>query len=147
MKKNIIILFTISVFLFSCEKPEDLTNQIDITEFNWKVKSLTINTKKTNTPERNYFDNEIDDIEAYKLQFNSDTTLRIDMSINQISGSYIITSQGKIEISDIVVTFICCDTEFDEDLAIKLPTVTEYQVLDNNLILKGENCEIELEKQ
>ncbi len=76
MKKISIILFTISIFLFSCEKPEDLTNQINITEFNWKVKSLTINSKKTNTPELNYFGNEIDNIDAYVLRFVEDTLFR-----------------------------------------------------------------------
>lgn len=147
MKKISIVLFAISIILFSCEKPEDLTNQIDITEFNWKIKSLTINSKKTNPPELNYFGNEIDNIDAYVLRFVEDTLFRLDLSINQGEGEYYILTKGNININDYGLSKMCCDIEFDENLAIKLPTVTEYQILDNILIFRGENCEIKFEKQ
>lgn len=71
----------------------------------------------------------------------------LDLSINQGEGEYCISTKGNINVNDYGLSKMCCDTEFDEDLAIKLPTVTEYQVLDNILIFRGESCEIKFEKQ
>ncbi|MBN2664536.1 MAG: META domain-containing protein [Bacteroidales bacterium] len=134
--KRISLIFIIAVFLISCEKPEDLTEQINITDFSWSLKSLKENIHN------------IDFEDDYILDFSNDSLFQLNLSVNNAGGNYLISKKGEISFLDFEpFTEMCCENDFDKKLLSNLPTVSEYQVLDNDLILKGDNCEIIFEKQ
>ncbi len=147
MKTITFFLLFFPVFLCSsCEK-EDLTDTIDITKFSWKIESITIDGDKSKTPNKDYHGNNISNDNAYKLTFQNDSVFNLYLGINYGGGKFKIPSMGIITFESFGTTEICCDSDFDEDVAKIILLMTSYQVLDDILILKGNNCEIELKKK
>ena len=147
MKKIFFILFLFPAILCSsCEK-EDLTDSIDITQFSWKLKSITIDGNKSITPNKDYHGDKIVNENVYKLSFVNDSIFQFDLSINEGQGKYDILQTGKILISTYGTTYVCCNNDFEQDFLPIISKITSYQVLDNILLLKGDNCEIELKKE
>jgi len=80
---SILTLFLIA----ACNK--DLTDQTDITQFTWEVKSLTIDNEKINTPSKTVFGNKITNTDAYVLSFENDNTLYLNLSVNDGQSTYV----------------------------------------------------------
>ena len=147
MKKIIffLILFP-AIFCNGCKK-EDLTDTIDITQFSWKLKSITIDGNKSKTPNKDYHGDKIDKDNVYKLRFVNDSLFQFDLSINEGQGKYDILQSGKILFPTYGTTYVCCNSDFEQDLLPIISKIKSYQVLDNILLLKGDNCEIELKQE
>ncbi len=147
MKKIVFLLVLFpAIFCNGCKK-EDLTDTIDITQFSWKIESITVDGDKTKTPNIDYHGNSISNDNSYKLIFQNDSEFNLDLGINYGGGTFKIPYMGMITFESFGTTEICCDSDFDEDVAKTIVLITSYQVLNDILKLKGSNCEIELKKE
>jgi len=138
---SILTLFLIA----ACNK--DLTDQTDITQFTWEVKSLTIDNEKINTPSKTVFGNKITNTDAYVLSFENDNTLYLNLSVNDGQSTYVNLGNGLIDINGLGTTKMCCNNQFDESIIDVMSTLIEYKVLGKHLFLIGTDGEIELKKR
>lgn len=145
MKRIIFLLTSLAILCNACKK-DDLTQTTDITKFSWKIKSIAVDGYKSKTPNKDYHGNDISD-NAYKLYLKNDKTFNLYLGINSVIGEYKIPSLGKFTFINGLITEKCCDSDFDEHVGNAIILITSYQVLDDILILKGKNCEIELKKE
>ncbi len=140
--KRITLLFSfilICAILINCNK--DKTDTIDITKHKWKIESITTNNTTYKTPDKVRLKH------AYLLVFESDSSFSLNTSVNTGSGSYDLISYGSLEIKYYSeLTEVGGQNEFDYKLLDVMPSVVSYQVIGNNLILKGEEGEIVLKK-
>lgn len=128
----------VPMLIISCKK--DKTDSLDITEFKWKLKSLTINNE-TDTPSEKKKS-------SYILGFVNDSIFSLNLSVNTGRGGYLITANGQIIISSYGAgTKVCCENDFDLKLIDVMNAVTAYQVKGNKLILKGDKGEAEFKKK
>ena len=134
-----------TIFCSGCKK-EDLTDTTDITQFSWKLKSITIDGDKSTTPKKNYHGEKIVNEDVYTLTFVNDSTFKFNLSINSGEGKYGIPKFGEILIYSFGTTYVCCNSGFEQDFSQIISKITSYQVLSDYLILKGINIEIEFEK-
>lgn len=137
-----IVLLSFFALCSSCKK-EDLTDSIDITQYSWKMKSITINGNITKIPNVVYHNDK-----AYILIFKNDSILQLNTSVNLAKGSYQIISKGNIHILNYgEITEVGGQNEIDHKLLQNISSITIYQVLDDDLFLKGDNFEIEFQKE
>ncbi|MFH1004076.1 MAG: hypothetical protein V1781_01040 [Bacteroidota bacterium] len=94
MKKIIFLLILFPTVLCSGCKKEDLTDTIDITKHSWKIKMIIINGDRSKTPNKNYHGNPISNDNAYKLIFQNDSVIVLNLGINDGEGKYKIPSLG-----------------------------------------------------
>ena len=136
MKKQHILfsfLFLIVVlFITSCEK--DTTDLTDITRYHWEV----IKIKQPGASSYSTAEG------SYVLEFG-DTSYKINLDVNDCGGSYGISGGKRIRITRGGCTYVCCDTDFAENLISLLPGMTSYHRKQNKLLLEGEG-EIILKK-
>ncbi len=124
-------------------KKKDLTDTMDITKFSWIVKNITIKENKIKIKEDNYFNNK-----AYVLIFKNDSIFQLNTSVNLAKGSFQTSSKGHINILYYhEITEVGGQNEIDDKLLKNIPSVSSYQVLNDVLILKGNNCKIELKQE
>ena len=143
MKKIMFLLILYFTALCSGCKKEDLTDAIDITQFSWLVKNISIEENKIKVKKDDYFNNK-----AYVLIFENDSIFQLNTSVNLAKGSFKISSKGHINIFNYQeITEVGSQNEIDDKLLKNIPSVSSYQVLNDDLILKGYNCEIELKKE
>ena len=143
MKRKIFLLILFPAILCNGCKKEDLTDTIDITQFSWIMQSITIEENKFKVKEDNYFNNE-----AYVLIFENDSTFQLNTSVNLSKGSFQISSKGNINILNYhEITEVGGQNEIDNKLLQNISSITSYQVLNDILIMKGINCEIEFKKE
>ncbi|NLL28988.1 MAG: META domain-containing protein [Bacteroidales bacterium] len=145
MKRIIFLLTSLAILCNAC-KEDDSTQTTDITKSSWKIKSIAVDGYRSKTPNKDYHGNDISD-NAYKLSFENDKTFNLYLGINSVIGKYKTPCSGKITFKDCLTTEKCCDSDFDEHVVKTIPLITSYQVLDDNLILKGKKCEIKLKKE
>ena len=134
MMKNLVFLLLATTLLFTACKKEDLTdytNTMDITAHQWKFNSLFVDGWEGNMDwEEN----------RYILDFQTDTTLSMLLSVNSSFGSFRIPEKGEINISKYgIITEVCCDLTIDTILVKNFINVNSYKVLGNNLFLNGPN--------
>ncbi len=143
MKKIIFLLILFPAILCHGCKKEDLTDTIDITQFSWIMKSITIEKNMIKVKEDDYFNNE-----AYILIFENDSIFQLNTSVNLAKGTFQISSNGNVDIFNYQeMTEVGGKNEIDNKLLQNIPTITSYQVLNDILIMKGINCEIEFKKE
>lgn len=143
MKKIMFLLIFFPAILCNGCKKEDLTDTIDITQFSWKLKKISVDGNKIKVKEDDYFNNE-----AYILVFENDSIFRLNTSVNLAKGSYQITTKGDISIFNYQeYTEVGVQNDIDDKLLQVTSKITSYKVLENILLLKGDNCEIELKKE
>lgn len=137
----LLILFP-AILCNGCKK-EDLTDTIDITQFSWKLKKISVDGKKYKVKEDNYFNGK-----AYVVIFENDSVYQLNTSVNLAKGSYQITTKGYINVLNYQeITKVGGQNEIDAKLLQVTSKITSYKVLENILLLKGDNCEIELKKE
>jgi heat shock protein HslJ len=141
MKSTALILVFFSLFILGCRK--DNTESTNITNNDWEIKSITLNSDKDRVPKKNSVGNKYQET-SFKLDFENDTTLNFYLSINQYRSSFSIPIPGQINIGESGGTKACCNTDFDTKLLTILQTVDSYEILGKKLILKGTSGEIEL---
>jgi len=132
------------VLMASCEK--EITDETDITKSAWRVQFIEVDNSKTNTPDKDAHGNQIKST-AYILDFSNDSICSMSFSINQGGGKYYIESVGVIDIIINTMTEICCDSDFDTKLSQLFSEMREYKVINNTLILEGNNKIIQLKKE
>jgi hypothetical protein len=143
MKKIMFLLIFFPAILSNGCKKEDITDTIDITQFSWKLKKISVDGNKIKVKEDDYFNNE-----AYILVFENDSIFRLNSSVNLAKGSYQITTKGYINVLNYQeITKVGGQNEIDDKLLQVTSKITSYKVLENILLLKGDNCEIELKKE
>ncbi|MCP4520467.1 MAG: META domain-containing protein [Cytophagales bacterium] len=125
----------LAIFCSSCEK-EDLTESTDITKSSWKLKCIEIDGDRVK--QGDYY---------YCLSFNNDSSFKLVMKVNSGGGTANIKEQGVISFSDFSTTEVAGEDESESDLVKSIGLINSYQVLDNTLLLFGENCELEFEKE
>ncbi|MEA3495046.1 MAG: META domain-containing protein [Bacteroidota bacterium] len=139
--KRTTLLFSfilICTTLINCNK--DKTDTIDITKHKWKIESITTNDTIYKTQGK------VPVKHAYLLVFDSDSSFSLNTSVNTGGGIYDLISNGLLKITCYGGTKVGGENEFDDKLREVLPLVVSYQVIGNNLILKGEEGEIVLKK-
>ncbi|MDY0142035.1 MAG: META domain-containing protein [Bacteroidales bacterium] len=130
----LLILLFPAIVSSSCKK--DLTNEVDITQSLWIVKSIKTD-KEQLKPDHEYI-----------LEFLNDSLFNLNLSVNSGGGKYKLVSKGNILIDTFdPYTEICCENDFDNSLLYLLPKVIEYEVLRNILIFKSSEGEIEFKKE
>lgn len=146
MVKWILLVILYPILGSSCNKEDAKNLDTDITQYSWKVKSISINGTKSTTPIKNYHGEEILDKLAYNLIFKDDSNYYLDLSINKGQGKYQLIDTGQIVIDSYGTTYICCNNDFDNNLLSIITSVTSYEVIGNTLFIKGKGTEIELIK-
>ncbi len=129
----------LSVILIGCTKEN--VSEIDISLHSWKLNSVTKDNISL-VPDMDDFA-----VEAYLLEFNSDSTFHMSTSVNYAGGKYSIETLGKIKVHNYhPFTEICCETEFDDALLAAFAQVSSYETTGNRLIFKGIDLEIDFGK-
>ena len=148
MKKLITLtLFLMSLItgMSSCKK--DQTLDLDITKFTWKLKEVRTSGNTFKAEEKEYFRET-----AFVLIFNTDSIFSLNTSVNFAGGKYEIATKGEIKIysyreSTKVGTLDTKDLELNTNLLIVFKGVTEYEVIGETLIFKGDKGEVEFKKE
>lgn len=126
--KPILLFVSLCFVLASCYK-----NDKDITTGEWEVISVTPAGTATILITNSYFLN----LEKKTFSFRLD--------VNTASGKVQVPKKGKITFdSEVLVTEVCCDSEFAQNLLTQLLGMTEYRVENDKLIFSG-NGEIRLQ--
>ena len=147
MKKITFVLIIIFSILCNACKKEDLTT-IDITQFSWRISSITVDKNKYKTPKEDYHGNSISNQDStYLLIFQDGYVFKLDLGLNFGTGKFNIPTLGLFTVESFGTTYICCDSKFDEYIVQNIKSIQSYQVLNDILILKGDDFEIELEKE
>lgn len=127
----ILLLFSLLI-VESCQKdsesPEGLLQQ-------WQVVSM----RRPNSAVQHY------PVKAYTLWFKNKQSLSFKLDVNQCEGNYTVSQPGKIKITRLSYTEICCDSDLAQELASFLHHVNTYKVQDDTLTLSGIG-EIKLKK-
>jgi len=137
----LLILFSLMTGVISCQK--DLTLDVDITEYDWELKSVSINSSKDNTPNGNHHHPD-----AYILKFESDSVFALPTNTNSMYGYFIIPTQGEITIYGGYSTQVGegNHTAFNNDLRSALTQITLYEVRGRTLVFMGGDAEIEFNR-
>ena len=136
LKRISIYLMLIPLLALSCNK--DKTDTLDIKKYKWKLISITINSETSKPKEEK---------SRYVLEFLTDSTFSLNLSINSGGGKYKILKKGEIIINIWGSTKICCDNDFDKKVNSTFPQVITYTVIGNNLIFKINNDKIEFKRK
>ena len=127
MKKillQIISICFVGMLICSCEK--DKSEFIDITDYAWKLKYLTINGKEESSNQ------------TYILEFRNDSLFMMDFSVNMAGGFYKTENKGHIVFYNYhAFTEMCCDSYFDEILSSTLMKTKNYTLEGNDLTFIG----------
>ena len=134
------IIFPLITGMSSCQK--DKTLDINITEFEWELNSITDDGNKVKRPSGDFHRDD-----AYILRF-SDSTFVLNTTVNSAGGHYKIITKGEINILSYgVMTMVCCETDFDEKMISVFKGMTSYTVKGKTLTFKGDNSEVEFKKK
>ena len=125
MKNTIPILMLLTLFSFSCKK-----ENASLSGTAWKL-------VKIKSGESSNFEKAEKD---YILEFTDETQFVSNLDVNDCGGEYQ-ASEGKISVSLIFCTEICCDSPFAEDFHHILGLVTQYYTRGSRLHLEGEEGE------
>ena len=142
MKSTLIILISlIGIAAFSsCKK--DKTLDTDITDYEWELKSVTIDGNKDKRPNENFHHPK-----AYVLIFENDTMFWLHLSSNSSGGKYTIPTKGIVEIDTYSNLTEIAMTDFDNKLMSVFNEMTAYTVKGKTLTFKGNNNEVEFRKK
>ncbi|WP_298420121.1 DUF6438 domain-containing protein [uncultured Kordia sp.] len=78
------------------------------------------------------------------IKSNTEFTLKLDA--NNCFGSYTISNDGKIKLSDLACTEICCDSKFSMAVARALSKVSKIKLDKDRATLSGDNVQIKFKK-
>jgi len=119
MKIKLFGPFILSVVIFfSCNKSDDCSCPADIRN-KWEVtKFMSI--------ESMYYGKE----NGYNpiLEFKTDGFLNFQLDANEGTGTFEISANNDLEISNLGWTDMCCDSDFSEKFVEMLPQVTSYSI-------------------
>lgn len=120
MKK---ILFAIgcALALFSCKKSAGIDEKYDLKGTKWWVKKITKAGKSSLATG------------DYLLQFENNSTFRLNLDVNQAGGNWANAAAGEIDFAG-GATEICCDSEFAENLLPILNAANRYFVEDGEFL-------------
>lgn len=147
LEKQLVLFFIIFAIIASCSCRKDTIDEIDITKWTWKLKSVTTNNETFKPQKNEYFrDN------AYILDFENDSTFLLNTSVNYAGGIYKIVNKGVINIFSFneftkVGTVDNSEKELNNNLLAVFREVTTYEVLGNILTFKGSKGEVEFKKE
>ncbi|GEO05680.1 hypothetical protein AAE02nite_33440 [Adhaeribacter aerolatus] len=117
------ILFSLLV-IEACQKesvsPEDLLQK-------WQVVSM----RRPNSASQLY------PVKDYILQFKRNKSLTLKLDVNHCEGNYTVNQPGRIKITRMSYTEICCDSDLAQELASLFHHVSTYYVQADVLTLKG----------
>lgn len=137
IKKAFIFFVLIPLLILSCGKRK--TETLDITKYQWKLKSVTINSKTIRPPENK---------SRYVLVFVNDSTFNLNLSINSGWGGYKLPTKGNLIISGYsAITEVCCQNEFDKKLIASIKGITKYNVSGRTLILQKAGNKVEFKRK
>lgn len=142
MTTLLLIILPLMTGIFSCQK--DKTLDLDITKLEWELKSITINSNKTDAPTGNFHKPD-----AYILKFESDSLFSLPTNTNSMWGKYEILSKGQIIIYGTSGSQVAeaGHTEFNNSFRSTLEQTNTYSVKGKTLTFKGNNSEIEFKKK
>ena len=129
--KTILFLISFCFVLSSCNK-----NDKEITSGEWEVVSVTPSGSSIT----------INATDSYLLNLDKKSFfLRLD--VNSASGKIQIRKKGEIKFyNEILMTQVCCDSEFAENLLEQLIRMTEYKIENDKLMFSG-NGKITLKRK
>jgi len=137
LKRISIYLMLIPLLALSCNK--DKTDTLDIKKYKWKLISITINSETSKPKEEK---------SRYVLEFLTDSTFSLNLSINSGGGMYKLQSKGEIMVSSFsAFTEICCENSFDEKLIASLKSVSNYNVSGRTLVFQKADTKIEFKRK
>lgn len=128
MRSSLIILLVSFSFIFiitSCEKEKV---DVILTNSNWEVKKYKLNV------DGDYLSSS----ESYILKFTDETSFGIYLDVNGCGGSYSVSANRDLEISQLYCTKVCCDSEYALNLIQLLPKMNSFYGLRDELVLEGE---------
>lgn len=141
MIKSLIQFFVsllIMISITNCNKTDDT----DITEYSWKLKSINAEGETFRPTKRAHLFQQ-----AYLLQFDSDTAFTFNTSVNHAMGKYIISQKGEVSIinyREISRAGAADPNEqiFNKRLAEVFNEATTYTVKGRALTFKGSKGEV-----
>lgn len=140
-----ILMYSV-ILLLGCNK-KNLTNEIDITQIKWELKSLVIDGEEEKTPSRDNFGKKISNDNPYLLVFENEERYAFNLGINDGGGEYKLPCAGIIEVETFSATKLCCDSEFDKKLKNMFRSSNSYTVLRNRLIFQSATGTLEFKKK
>jgi hypothetical protein len=136
----LLMLFPLLTGMASCQK--DKTHELDITKFQWELKLITQNDVEHKKPNEAF-----QNPDAYILRFESDSTFRLNFSINTGYGNYLISTNGNIAIDSYDNITRAAMSDFDDKLLYVFRIMTSYTVKGKALTFKGNNSGVEFKKK
>ncbi len=128
---GMIIKYILAVFivplLISCSKDKK-----HIVKNNWQVESVKVHADSSLTFPVN----------TYILYFENSKRYHIKLDVNSCSAKVRFRGKNKVDFDAPGCTFICCDSNFAEKIAMLLKQIRKYDLKGSVLILKGEKGEI-----
>lgn len=140
VNQSFLIFCSLTLSLVSCKK--DVTNTVDITQLDWKVKTITIDDQIYRCP------NDTRGFNAYVLIFVDGSSFYLNTSVNYGAGSFDFTPNSSlISVSYTETSEVGGQNDFDNKLLDIMSSVTSFQVLGNSLILQGDKGEVKFRKK
>ncbi|QHI35834.1 hypothetical protein IMCC3317_11820 [Kordia antarctica] len=100
----------------------------------WKVTELTESGKTVGVTN------------AVILTIKSDTEFTLKLDVNNCFGTYTITGNNKIKLSNLGCTEMCCDSDFSMAVSNALYKVSKVNFTEDRATLSGTNVTIQFEK-
>ena len=146
MKKSFLILFYQFMFgtILIAQSPTKINNVTTLTSNSWKVINYKeSDTSKLKQPSLNQYGQD----GAYILNFWNDKTVYFNIFDNSSGGRYETNGDKTIKMNVCKKeTARCCPSPSDNILFQLLSKPTSYTIVDDTLILKGPNSEINFQK-
>ena len=148
-KPFIIFFLTLPLLAVGCKK--DITEKIDITEYEWELQHVDANNGgKLSVQNKDYLRDD-----AYVLNFNTDSTFSLYTSVNVAKGNYEIPQQGDISVHSYTAITEVGTTDEDvkklnKNLIRVFNAVTSYEVfggLNKTLVFDGPKGKVKFEKK
>lgn len=103
-------------FLFSCNKEKCNCAESDFIG-KWQAETF-MSIESAGYPKNNeYFP---------LIEFKNDGTFTLSLDVNSCGGSYVLSGENFIGLSEVACTEICCDSPFSQKFAETLARVTSY---------------------
>lgn len=128
MRVGIALCLGICLMMYGCTDTNDTQNDLEIITGNWEVLSIKRNGQVYSETAEN----------SYILEFTSNDAFTLSLDVNNCYGQYALPADGHINFDEIGCTYVCCDSEFAEDLVPILRTVSSYSRLSKILVLMGD---------
>lgn len=138
----LLVCFFLMTGIISCKREAELYDleDLDITKYEWELVSIL-----TEDTIRIFSKDEVFHRLSYVLWFKNDSVFQLNFSANAGYGYYELFPDNKIAIRSYTHFTRASMSKFDDILMSEFNKVTSYDVIDNILIFRGSESELDFQ--